>query len=164
MTSFKPFIIKGCDYMSYQQTYPQLPAPCIIDFGIVANKDDMRRLLIDLNRVRYIHTLDGKLQSEGEGWILEVFCDPTRSTLVANQRLYLNIQSFDYLELNQSSPTETYYDLIQDNRQLRLIPLNNSLQEANNPRNLDAAALEAMVTQVLSAKWDVQLDDDDCPF
>lgn len=150
--------------MSYEQTYPQLPAPCIIDFGIVAHKEDMRRLLTDLNRVRYIHTIDGELKSEGEGWILEVFCDPTRSTLVANQRLYLNIQSFDYLELYQASPTETYYDLIQDNRQLRLIPLSNNLHEGQVSRNLDAAALEAMVTQVLSAKWDVQLDDDDCPF
>lgn len=150
--------------MSYQQTYPQLPAPCIIDFGIVANKDDMRRLLIDLNRVRYIHTLDGEIKSEGEGWILEVFNDPTRSTLVVNQRLYLNIQSFDYLELYQASPTETYYDLIQDNRQLRLIPINNNSPDGGITRNLDADALEAMVTQVLSAKWDVQLDDDDCPF
>ena len=149
--------------MSYQKIYPQLPAPCIIDFGIVANKDDMARLLTDLNHVHYIHTIDGKLQSEGEGWILEVFCDPTRSTLVVNKRLYLNIQSFDYLELAQVSSTETCYDLIQDNRQLRLIPLSHNLQEAQISQNIDEAALEAMVTQVLSAKWDVQLDDD-CPF
>ncbi len=124
----------------------------------------MGRLLTDLTRVRYIHTLDGKLQNEGEGCVLEVFSEPHRATLIANHTLYLNVQSFDYLQLSQSQAQETYFDLVQDNRQLRLIPLSNPLQEqATQQLNVDA--LEAMVTQVLSAKWDVQLDDDgECPF
>lgn len=150
--------------MSHPQFSHQLPAPCIIDTGIIINKQDMGRLLTDLSHVRYIHNLDGKLQSEGEGCVLEVFCDPHRSTLIANRALYLNVQSFDYLQLNQSLEKETYFDLIQDNRQLRLIPLSNPLQEQST-QQLNADALEAMVTQVLSAKWDVQIDDDgDCPF
>jgi hypothetical protein len=124
----------------------------------------MGRLLTDLGRVRYIHTLDGKLQNEGEGFVLEVFADPHRSTLIANHTLYLNVQSFDYLQLNQSPEKEVYFDLIQDNRQLRLIPLSNPLQEQST-QQFNAEALEAMVTQVLSAKWDVQIDDDgECPF
>lgn len=150
--------------MSYSQPPHQLPAPCIIDTGIIINKQDMGRLLTDLTRVRYIHTLDGKLQNEGEGCVLEVFSEPHRATLIANHTLYLNVQSFDYLQLSQSQAQETYFDLVQDNRQLRLIPLSNPLQEqATQQLNVDA--LEAMVTQVLSAKWDVQLDDDgECPF
>ncbi len=119
----------------------------------------MRQLLTDLGRVRYIHSLDGQLQSEGEGYVRSVFADHQRSTLIANHTLYINVQSFDYLHLTQSSESETYFDLIQDHRQLRLIPLSNPLQE-QDPRNLNVAALEAMVTQVLSAKWDVQMDDD----
>jgi hypothetical protein len=68
------------------------------------------------------------------------------------------------LQLNQSPDKETYFDLIQDNRQLRLIPLSNPLQEQST-QQLNADDLEAMVTQVLSAKWDVQIDDDgECPF
>ncbi len=150
--------------MSHDQSPPQLPAPCIIDTGTVINKQDMRQLLTDLGRVRYIHSLDGRLLSEGEGCVLEVFADPYRATLIANQAIYLNVYSFDYLHLHQSSKQEAYFDLIQDNRQLRLIPLSSPLQEPDNQRILNAAALEAMVTQVLSAKWDVQLDDDDCSF
>jgi hypothetical protein len=147
--------------MNYHKTH-HLPAPCIIDSGMIVNKDDIKRLLNDLNCVRYIHTLDGQVQSEGEGWVLEVFCDPNQATLVANNSLYLNLQSFDYLHLSKSLEKQTYYDLIQDNRQLRLIPMSsNSLQEQNHHQKLDEATLEEMLNQVLAAKWDVQLDDDD---
>jgi hypothetical protein len=150
--------------MSHHQPSHQLPAPCIIDTGTIVNKQDIGRLLTDLGRVRYIHTLDGKLQNEGEGCVLEVFADPNRSTIIANRALYLNVQSFDYLQLNQSPEQETYFDLIQDNRQLRLIPLSNPYQEQSN-QQLNADALETMVAQVLSAKWDVQIDDEgECPF
>jgi hypothetical protein len=150
--------------MSHHQPSHQLPAPCIIDTGTIVNKQDIGRLLTDLGRVRYIHTLDGKLQNEGEGCVLEVIADPNRSTIIANRALYLNVQSFDYLQLNQSPEQETYFDLIQDNRQLRLIPLSNPYQEQSN-QQLNADALEAMVAQVLSAKWDVQIDDEgECPF
>jgi hypothetical protein len=150
--------------MSHHQPPHQLPAPCIIDTGTIVNKQDIGRLLTDLGRVRYIHTLDGKLQNEGEGCVMEVFADPNRSTIIANRALYLNVQSFDYLQLNQSPEQETYFDLIQDNRQLRLIPLSNPYQEQSNEQ-LNADDLEAMVAQVLSAKWDVQIDDEgECPF
>lgn len=150
--------------MSHHQPPHQLPAPCIIDTGTIVNKQDIGRLLTDLGRVRYIHTLDGKLQNEGEGCVMEVFADSNRSTIIANRALYLNVQSFDYLQLNQSSEQETYFDLIQDNRQLRLVPLSNPYQEQSN-QQLNADALEVMVAQVLSAKWDVQIDDEgECPF
>lgn len=147
--------------MSYDQPSRNagLPAPCIIDTGTIVDKRDMQRLLADLSRVRYIHSQDGKPTSQGEGCILEVVADPHRATLIANHALYLNVHSFDYLELSQSEE-EAYFDLIQDTRQLRLIPLSNPLQD-HSSRNLNAAALEAMVAEVLSASWDVHLDDDE---
>ncbi|MEA5509030.1 hypothetical protein VB715_04565 [Crocosphaera sp. UHCC 0190] len=151
--------------MSHDHTSHPFPAPCIIDFGIIINAEDIKRILNDLGRVRYIHTLDGQLQSEGEGWIVEVFSDPQQATIVANRSLYLNVQSFDYLQLQRSDTQATYFDLIQDNRRLRLMPVTHSSPIPDSNSNLDAAALEAMVTQVLAAKWDMQLDDeDDCPF
>jgi hypothetical protein len=138
-------------------------APCIIDTGIVVNKIDIKRLLFNLGRVRYLHIQDGKIHSEGEGYVLEVFANPHRSTLIANHSLYLNVYSFDYLELKKSPVEGAYFDLIQDGRQLRLIPLSNTLQE-QVARNLNAAALDAVVDQVLSNNWDLQLDEDDSPF
>jgi hypothetical protein len=147
--------------MTYDPKTPTLPAPCIIDSGIVVNKDDMRRLLNDLGHVHYVHMVDGEVKSSGEGWIVEVFADPHQATIVANHSLYLNILSFDYLELNPCDRQQTYFDLIQDSRLLRLSPLASSLHDPETDRNLDAATLEEMVTQVLSAKWDMQLDEED---
>jgi hypothetical protein len=149
--------------MTYDHRSQPLPAPCIVDYGMIINPDDIRRLLNDLGRVRYIHTIDGEVKSEGEGWIVDVFADPALSTLIANHLIYINIQSFDYLTLNRVDG-ETHFDLVQDIRQLRLIPKLNSLQEATETEQWDADTLEEMVTQVLAAKWDMQIDDDDCPF
>lgn len=149
--------------MSYDQLNYRVSAPCIIDSGIIVNKCDMRRLLVDLGRVRYIHIQDGQVKRQGEGYVLEVFADPQQATLIANHAIYLNVHSFDCLELKQSSEDESYFDLVQDGRLLRLIPLSNPLQE-QAARNLNAAALDAVMDQVLSTNWDTQMDDDDCPF
>ncbi|MGK7945119.1 MAG: hypothetical protein AB4058_11685 [Microcystaceae cyanobacterium] len=149
--------------MTYDHRFQPLPAPCIVDYGMIINPDDIRRLLNDLGRVRYVHTIEGEIKSEGEGWIVDVFTDPALSTLIANHLLYINIQSFDYLKLDRVDG-ETYFDLVQDVRQLRLIPTLNSMQESKETEQWDAHTLEEMVTQVLAAKWDMQNDDEDCPF
>lgn len=147
--------------MSQHSRSQQIPAPCIVDIGTIVNKDDIRRLLSDLCHVYYIHSLDNQVQSEGQGCVIEVFNDPTQSTLVANSNLYLNIQSFDFLQLSQSAKEETYFDLIQDNRQLRLIPISKSSPVPDLGKTIDTAAIEAMMTEVLSAHLDVQFDDDE---
>jgi hypothetical protein len=137
-----------------------LPAPCIVDTGIVVNKQDMHRLLADLSRVRYTYHQDGTQLAQGEGCILEIFAEPQRSTLVANHTLYLNVYSFDYLELQLSPNQEACFNLVQENCQLQLVPLTNPLQEQTS-RSLNAATLEAVVAEVLSAGWDMQLDDEE---
>ena len=138
-----------------------IPAPCIIDEGIIVNKEDIKRLLNDLGHVRYIHTIDRQVKSEGEGWVMEIFNDPQQSTLIANSNLYLNIQSFDCLQLGKSQDCETCFDLIQDNRQLRLIPVVKNNSDKGLVRNIDAATIEAMMSEVLCARLDVQFDDED---
>lgn len=136
------------------------PAPCIVDTGTIINKQDMQRLLTDLGRVQYVHIQEEVAVNQGEGYILEVFADSQRATLVANHGLYLNVQSFDFLELGVSEDARPYYDLVQDTRILRLIPLSNPLMEQHS-NNLHAATLEAVVAEVLAAGWDMQIDDED---
>jgi hypothetical protein len=138
----------------------QLPAPCIVDTGIVVSKQDIQRLLSDLTRVRYCYSQDTVPLAAGEGCILEVFADPQRSTLVANHALYINVCSFDYLELEVLPDQQACFRLTQDNRQLQLIPLSNPLQE-HTSRSFNIATLEAVVADVLSASWDMQLDDEE---
>lgn len=145
--------------MSHHLPDTSIPAPCVVNTGIIVNKLDMRRLLTDLGRVHYIYTLEEKLLSEGEGDVMEVFANPQRSTLVANKALYLNVHSFDYLELKQSPQQETYLDLMQEGMCLRLIPLSTPLQERRD-RHLNVSAIEAMMEQVFAARWDAEIDDD----
>jgi hypothetical protein len=146
--------------MNHQSNYFQLPAPCIIESGILVNKEDIKRLINDLTQVQYIHTFDGVIQNQGQGWILEVFNDQNQATVVINNSLYINLQSFDYLQLTQVSPQESHFDLVQDNRKLTLIPLVTPCQEQQTSKSLGFDNLEEMLGEVLSAKWDVQLDDD----
>jgi len=147
--------------MSYHLPDTKIPAPCIVNTGIVVNKLDIRRLLNDLGRVHYIYTQDHKLLSEGDGDVIEVFANSRRATLVTNNSLYLNVDSFDYLELKQSPQPETYFDLIQEQMCLRLIPLSTPLQERRN-RQFNFTVIEAMMDQVLAARWDAEIDDDCC--
>ncbi|MBD2089236.1 hypothetical protein H6F67_05145 [Microcoleus sp. FACHB-1515] len=135
-----------------------LPSPCIVDAGILVNKCDMQRLLSDLNRVRYIYQQDDQLLSAGEGQVMDVFADPQQSTIVANQTLYLNVCSFDYLQIGNFEE-KPCFDLIQDSRQLRLIPLTTPLQDSTH--RISTATLEAVVAEVLSANWDMRLDDEE---
>ena len=144
--------------MSKHHGMKSLPAPCIVDEGTIVNPDDIKRLLADLCHVYYVHTIDGRVSSEGKGIIQEIFSDLGQSTLIANRRIYLNIQSFDYLQLSKTTGNEACFDLIQDNRQLRLIPSHKS--DRTIAKNFDAEAIEAMVTEVLSARLDVQFDDE----
>jgi hypothetical protein len=145
--------------MSHHLPDIRIPAPCIVNTGIIVNKLDMRRLLADLGRVHYIYTQESQLLSEGDGDVMEVFANPQRSTLIANHTLYLNLYSFDYLELKQSPEKQTYFDLMQEGVCLRLIPLSTPLQERKD-RNLNVSAMEAMMEQVLSARWDAEIDDE----
>ncbi len=104
-------------------------APCIVNCGIVPNKQDMQRLLADLDRVNYVHLHNGRTLSQGEGYIQEVFADPQRATLVANHTLYLNVLSFDYIELQQNADDETSFLLVRGDGQLCLTPLSSPLEE-----------------------------------
>ena len=136
-----------------------IPAPCLIDSGVVVNKNDMLRLLQDLGQVQYRHFQEGITLSEGQGLVMEVFADGQQATLVANHTLYINVYSFDCLELGKTDADGNHFDLVQDNRRLRLIPLSNPMHE-HITRSVNTAAFEAMVADALSASWDACLDDD----
>lgn len=139
-------------------SFSKLPAPCIVDSGLVVNKADMLRLLKGLSHVRYIHRQDDQVTSTGEGRVMEAFSDANQATLVANHSLYLNVHSFDYLEMVRSED-ETSFALVQENRCLCLTPIVKAT-ERYATKELDAAALEAIVTEALSASWDASIDDE----
>lgn len=135
-------------------------APCIVNCGIVPNKQDMQRLLADLDRVQYVHSQNGLVLSQGEGYVQEVFADPQRATMVANRTLYLNVLSFDYLELFPDAEGETSFRLVRGDGQLSIVPLSSPLEE-HVEQTLSASALEAAVADALSSNWDAYPEDGD---
>jgi hypothetical protein len=138
-------------------------APCIVNCGIVPNKQDMQRLLADLDRVNYVHIHNDRILSQGEGYIQEVFADAQRATLVANRTLYLNVQSFDYIELQQTADDQASFVLVRGDVQLCLTPLSSPLEDATE-QALSASALEAAVADALSSNWDYSDDGDQLSF
>jgi len=139
----------------------KLSAPCIVHHGILLNKRDIERLLGDLDCVRYTYWDGGQLLGEGEGRLMEVFADPQQSTLVVNRSLYVNLCSFDYMEVTQTAAQEACFELIQEHRRLCLMPMVKSSESTSSDDDLDVSELEAVVAEVLSADWDLQLDDED---
>jgi hypothetical protein len=146
--------------MSHHQSTRKLPAPCIVDRGIVVDKRDIQKLLSGLGCVHYVHSQDGKVASRGEGVVVEVFADAQQATLIANHALYLNVCSFDYLELKQTPHGDAQFVLVQDRRHLQLQPMADPLSEVSQGR-LDEEALEAVFDRVLLANWDAHHDDEE---
>ncbi|PZO15725.1 MAG: hypothetical protein DCF25_13305 [Leptolyngbya foveolarum] len=146
--------------MNHKKSGP-FPAACIVDNGIVVQKQDMLRLLRSLRRVGYIYRQDDEITNTGEGCVMEAFCDPQQATIVANHSLYLNAHSFDYIEIITNcteNGVETTFALVQENRCLCLTPLFEG--KADKIAQLDAADLEAIVTEAIAATWDASLDND----
>jgi hypothetical protein len=114
---------------------PSTPAPCIIDVGIVVHKRDMLRLLEDLGRVSYEEVRHGVVWRKGEGYVMEVYCDPHCATMVVNRTLYLNVNSFDYLELEAPEDGKPCFSLVQEERKLKLIPLSDPISEREEERH-----------------------------
>ncbi|MFQ3585071.1 MAG: hypothetical protein SNJ85_09120 [Cyanobacteriota bacterium] len=152
-------------------------APCIVDAGTLVSKRDIYRLLADLGRVRYFDIVDGWVRKQGEGYVMEVFQDPTAATLVVNRSLYLNLDSFDYACLRDpasmgsaepegsteaaipdTEQPSVVIDLVQDSRVLRLVPLSDPLSD---PVRLleDTQALRAAAVDVLASGWGIEEED-----
>ncbi len=133
-------------------SHPTPQPPCIVDAGTLINKRDMYRLLSDLGHVQYVDIVDRQPRREGEGYVMEVYADSQTATLVANRALYININSFDYLNLDTvmepSGSSLVILDLVQDNRVLRLIPLtdprHDRLRDLEESRAIQAAMVDAM--------------------
>jgi hypothetical protein len=130
-----------------------------VETGILVDKRDMHRLLRDLGAVRYAFFQDGGMVNQGEGAVVEVYCEGQSATMVTRGSLYLNVMSFDGLQLGQSSEG-SFFDLLMDDRMLRLIPMTDAASHCSG-LGIDRAALDAVVADVLSGGWENGLEDDD---
>ncbi len=151
----------------------QSAPPCVVDVGLVVSKHDMIRVLEDLGRVAYMDIFDGQVQRCGEAYVMEVFSDASGATMIANRTIYLNVNSFDYLQLDWPEDGRPHFNLIQDGRTVRLIPSSDPLSERDSDlrtpshvrRSLDSG-LRSVVEEVLMEssclceEWEEEDDDE----
>lgn len=130
-------------------THFETQIPCIVDRGVIFNKRDMTRVLQGLDHVEYTEVVSGKPTFKREGYIIEIFEDPTEATIIFNRRLFLNVNSFEYLKINynfasEDSPEaegkESYaVELVMPGRTIVLKPLTDPL---DNPAALQSEVEE----------------------
>lgn len=140
--------------------------PCIVDEGVIANRKDMVRVLRDLGHVRYAELIGEEVRATGEGIIVNVVTHESAATVVANKRIYVNVNGFDYLKLTRVGEDLTAFDLVAEERTLRLEPLSDPIRDghiAEEAHYVPAGALGGLIGHQLSEEdlAELFMDDDD---
>lgn len=135
--------------------------PCIVDAGVLYHRRDMARVLRDLVRVRYVDLQDGEVAATGEGQIVGIFASDESSTIVFNERLYLNLNTFSYAQLGKAPDGASCIDLVDDRRVLRLIPLPWESFDAPSSLGQRQAAAAALDRWFGEGALEVFAEDDD---
>lgn len=97
-------------------------APCIVTHGTLFNKRDMIRALDTLESVGYEDIVDGGILSRGKGIVVKVFASKENSTLIVNGALFINVNSFDFLDFETDDSGRCCFRLVGDARILRIVP------------------------------------------
>lgn len=130
--------------------------PCIVGVGVITSKKDMIRVLRGFDHVKYTDTIDDKVQSEEEAFVVDVFFNDHESTIIFNRRIYINVQNFEYLRMVNNLPGTV--ELIEGHRTLKL-------EAANDPfTNKDVLMSESIENRAniegLYEEDDIIFDDD----
>ncbi|MBF2053705.1 MAG: hypothetical protein IGS03_09620 [Candidatus Sericytochromatia bacterium] len=138
---------------------PDHQIPCIIENGIVYGVKDIFRIMRDLGHVHYCELINGDPLAHGEGYIMSVVANHQSATVIANQRLYLNVCGFDYLRIGTEQDGQVHFDLVHPYRTLRLTPVpDNGNEEAIDPKSQRYEEYDPFEPEDFA---EIQLDDDD---
>lgn len=130
--------------------------PCIVGSGVVTSQKDMMRVLRGFDHVKYSDVIDGKVQSEDEAFVVEVFSNDLESTIIFNRRIHLNVENFEYLRMVQSLPG--IVELIEGHRTLKIESVNDPF---NNKDVLMSESIENRAQiEGLYEEDDIIFDDD----
>ena len=133
--------------------------PCIIDEGIIMNRQDMVRVLRDLNRVRYTDVREEAIRVSGVGTVTHVHSHDRAATMVVNRRLYLNVNGFDFLRLSRGANAAARLELVNASRILQLEPL----WEADMSILPTETTLSIPAEAWPDCSWSVSLEEDSAP-
>jgi len=96
----------------------------IVNDGIIYNKRDIMYLLWDLGYISYYEVVGDKVANHGKGYIMRVSSNSEDPTLFLNGRVYINVNSIDYLKVRKIKNFSTMYELFCDGRVIKIIPDN----------------------------------------
>jgi len=96
----------------------------IVNDGIIYNKRDIMYLLWDLGYITYYEIEGEKVLNRGKGYIMRVSANSEDPTLFLNGRVYINVNSVDYLKVRKIKEFSTMYELFCDKRVIKVIPDN----------------------------------------
>lgn len=138
---------------------PDHQIPCIIENGIVYGMKDIYRMVRDMGHVRYSEIVNHESVTQGEGYIMSVVANQQSATIIANQRLYLNVCGFDYMRISTQADGSVHFDLVHPYRTLRLTPV----PDAGGEEALEAKAQRYEDYDPFEQEdfAEIQLEDDD---
>ena len=94
----------------------------IVNDGIIYNKRDIMTLLWDLGFIVYFEVDAERVLNKGRGFIMRVSMNNEEPTLFLNGRVYLNVNTFDYMRVKKVKESMTLYELHSENRIIKIIP------------------------------------------
>jgi len=136
---------------------PRPLAPCLISNGTIAHARDMLRALETLENVEYRYIVTGELIEEGRAALVKLMADPHSATLIVNGCLFLNVESFRYLDFEQAAEEQWRFVLHGDDSLLELVSLPDTETEdtsSKRPHLLSEETIQDFETLIV-------LDDED---
>lgn len=109
--------------------------PCIIETGILYNPKDIQKVLRDLSSVVYQHIVEDQIKNFGEAYVVSVVSNNSSANIIANKRIYLNVNGFEYMALKIEGE-QTIIELVDQFRTIRLIPINIPEDENSDSVNI----------------------------
>ena len=133
--------------------------PCVVENGIVYGLRDIYRVVRDLGHVQYQEIIEGHVNATGDGYIMSVVANSQSATVVANRRIYLNVNGFDYLKVTTLEEGVVQFDMINSYRTLRLIPIAEPVSEDGTEEKPER--FEEYDHFIQEDFAEIQLEDDD---
>ena len=132
-------------------------APCLVSKGTLTHPRDMLRALETIENLDYRYVVDGRCVEEGHTALVKLMADPESATLVVNGCLFLNVQSFRYLDFEHAGDDRWLFTLHGDGTVFELLSIPESDSDGDGDKR------PHLLSQELAPDFEslIALDDED---
>jgi hypothetical protein len=133
----------------------QLP-PLLVGDGTLTHSRDMVRALETVETFTYRYLVDGDLITEGRATLVRIMADSDSASVLVNGCMFLNVQSFQYINFRTDTEGQARFDLYVEGAVLEITPL-----DEPEIRTGQRQVIRMMEESVFDANSIVLLDDED---